>query len=328
MIAPTPVKLRSLVRWDEWRDTKVPLFLVALFYAALARQHAGAAFLGEMVFVFSLLCVYGAFGHMVNDYSDREADLKARKRNAMAALAPAHARALLALTAVVGLLPSFYYLDRPLVILLLVASYAIAWAYSMPPARFKERDMLGLIAPALAQRALPPLVIFAALGPWDHVSIAIAVAGTLLGVRYMLVHQIADYKADVRAGLRTFGVVRGQQATARVIRVLFPFEAASLAVAVFGIGWVAPAMGVVGALYLLLFSWRTWMGAKAGEKVTPVSYGMLSNFHILYWPVSMAAILAWREPLFTVVLLLTLASQFRAVQAEWMMVRKLLRQAG
>jgi 4-hydroxybenzoate polyprenyltransferase len=321
------MNLRSLVRWDEWRDTKVPLGLVALFYAALAREHAGAAFLGEMVFVFVLLCVYGAFGHMINDYSDREADLKARKRNAMAGLSPARAKALIVLTGVVGLLPALYYRDRPAVIVLLVASYAIAWAYSMPPLRFKERDMLGLVAPALAQRTLPPLVIFAALGPWDHVSIAITVAGTLLGLRYMLVHQIADYRADVRAGLRTFGVKHGQQKTARVIRVLFPFEAASLAVAVFGMGWVAPAMGAVGVLYILLFSWRTWMGAKVGERVTPVSYGMLSNFYVLYWPVSMAAILAWREPLFAIVLVLTLVSQLRAVQAEWITARKLLRQS-
>ena len=50
------VNLGSLVRWNEWRDTKVPLGLVALFYAALVQEHAGARFLGEMVLVFAL-CV-------------------------------------------------------------------------------------------------------------------------------------------------------------------------------------------------------------------------------------------------------------------------------
>ena len=316
------VSLRALVRWDEWRDTKVPLFLVAMFYAALVRPHFGARLLGEMALLLVILSAYAAFGHMINDYSDREADLRAGKRNAMAAVSARRAKALLALSAMLGFVPALYF--QPTVIALLVVSYLLAAAYSMPPWRLKERGWLGLLAPALAQRTLPSLVIFAALGPWDFVSIAVTLAATLVGLRYMLVHHIADRTADARVGFRTIVTVHGAPHAARLIRMVFPFEAAAVLLAALGMGRVAPGMGLVVVLYLALLGWRSWRGAKVGEKPTPVSYGLLANFYTVYWPISLAALLALLEPLYLVALAFAIVSQLRLIQAEWLTARRLI----
>lgn len=320
------MNLRGLVRWDEWRDTKVPLGLVALFYAALATPEPGARLLGEMALLLALLVAYGAFGHMINDYSDRQADRVAGKRNSMGSFAPHRAQALIGLSIALGVMPAFYFHDRPGVLALLVACYATAWAYSMPPARFKEREVLGLLASALAQRTLPLLAIFAAFGPWDWVSAAITLAATLVGLRYILVHQLIDHAADHKARLRTFVTVNGRDRAIRLIRILFPLEAASLAVAVLGMVLVAPALILLAVLYPVLLLLKGRALARIGKPYTPVSYALFNDIYSVYLPLSLALVVAARSPVFLPALLLTLLIQLKPLRNEGLQIRALARQ--
>jgi 4-hydroxybenzoate polyprenyltransferase len=318
-------KLMALTRWHEWRDTKIPLFLVALFYAALARPRPGLGTLGEMAVVLLILCLYAAFGHMINDYSDRAADMTAKKRNAMASLPPSRAKAFIWASVAVGLLPALYFLDRPAVIVLLVLSYAVAWAYSMPPVRLKERYLWGVIAPAIAQRTMPALIVFAAFGPWDYVSIAIVLGGTLVGIRYMLVHQILDYNADMKAGLRTFVTAFGREKTAKLIRAMFPIECASLAAALIGMAVISPGMILLGVAFLALLAWQARIVKRMKKKLTPVSYGLLADFYCVYWPLALAVAVTVHDPMFLPALVLTIICQLRQIRTEWQFNRQLMR---
>src|SRR5256885_12630977 len=83
---------RALVRWNEWYDTKIPMFLVCMYYASLSRPRLDARLAGEICLLTGLLCVYAAFGHMVNDLSDRGADRAAGKRNVLATLSERRAQ--------------------------------------------------------------------------------------------------------------------------------------------------------------------------------------------------------------------------------------------
>src|SRR5436190_3746151 len=112
--------VRALVRWDEWYDSKVPLFLVCTYYAALVHPKLGAELLGEIALLVVLLCGYASFGHMVNDFSDCDADRAAGKRNLLATLSQSRAAVLTLTAGICGLLPAIiFYRGRADVIALI-----------------------------------------------------------------------------------------------------------------------------------------------------------------------------------------------------------------
>jgi hypothetical protein len=77
-------RLGALVCWWEWSDPKLPLYLVAMSYAVLRMEHLGAAQAVRMAVLLVLLSLFAAFGHIINDYTDREADRTARKHRILA----------------------------------------------------------------------------------------------------------------------------------------------------------------------------------------------------------------------------------------------------
>src|SRR3954468_241990 len=73
LICPV-VQLAALVRWNAWYNSKLPLYLVAISYAALRRGASDGTLLADLVSLVILFCLYASFGHIVNDYSDLEVD--------------------------------------------------------------------------------------------------------------------------------------------------------------------------------------------------------------------------------------------------------------
>ena len=65
-------------------DSKLPLFLVAMCYAVLRMEAPGITEAAQMAALLLLLCLYAAFGHIVNDYADRDADRTAGKKKLLA----------------------------------------------------------------------------------------------------------------------------------------------------------------------------------------------------------------------------------------------------
>jgi 4-hydroxybenzoate polyprenyltransferase len=74
----------ALVRWREWYDSKLPLYLVAMVYVVLQMEHPGVMQAKQMAALLALFCCYAAFGHIVNDYADRDVDRKAGKKRLLA----------------------------------------------------------------------------------------------------------------------------------------------------------------------------------------------------------------------------------------------------
>ena len=75
--------LRDLVRWPEWYNSKLPVFLVGVFYAVLRLDAPGGAQAVAMAALLVLFCLYAAFGHIVNDYADREVEERAIGQHAV-----------------------------------------------------------------------------------------------------------------------------------------------------------------------------------------------------------------------------------------------------
>jgi 4-hydroxybenzoate polyprenyltransferase len=305
---------RALVRWDEWYDSKVPLFLVCMYYAALSRPAPGARLLGEMGFLLVLLCAYAAFGHMVNDFSDRRVDRAAGKRKVLATFSEPRARALVLLAALAGpILAVVFYFERPDVIAVVGIAYVLAALYSLPPARLKERRTLGLIAAAVAQRTLPAVIVFQALGPWDWTAAALCVLSTMVGLRYILVHQILDLRNDARAGTETFGTAHGVDFLCRLIsRIVFPLEVASLGCAAITMGASLPAVWAAAGLYALWVQIELWQMRRLGQSISSISYALLADFYVVYGPLLLTMMLALRNVAFVAMLALNVVWLLRS----------------
>jgi len=156
-------RLAALVRWREWFDSKLPMFLIAMFYAGLALPNVGIIELGRMGALLVLLCLYAAFGHLINDYSDRAIDLAAGKRRLLSTWSERECQVALTVPCVSAIVIAAFTLDGS-TIGLAVGAFLTAALYSLSPVRLKERGLLGWAAAALAQRTLPVAMVFEAPG--------------------------------------------------------------------------------------------------------------------------------------------------------------------
>ena len=315
---------RALVRWNEWYDSKIAFLLLCMYYAALSQPGPSGRLQAEMAFLLAVLCVYAAFGHLVNDLSDREADRVAGKRNVLATLSEQKARVLVLAAGAIGIVLALPYWQQPGVIVSLISAYALAAFYSLPPLRLKERGAAGLIAAVAAQRTLPCFVVFYAMNFWDWTAVALCVLNTLIGARYIVVHQILDAHDDTRAGIDTFATTHDAGFLRAVLtRWLFPLELASLTSAILLMGWNVPAVWGMAPVY------AAWLVIRRRRqprwRMSPVSYSLFADLYYAFWPLLLAAALALSDPAFAGALIFTIVWLFRNLSSSLFNAVEILR---
>lgn len=309
----------DLVRWKAWYDSKLPFFLLCMYYAAMSTESTGLPVVHDMAVLFLLLCLYASFGYVVNSLSDRSVDMAAHKSNALARMSDKSAQALVGTLAVGGVLATLLtYRNQPSVAALFGLAFLTAAAYSLPPIRFKERGMLGLLVSAIAQRALPVVIVFQALGMWDWTALALCVLSMLIGLRSIIVHQIVDEEADVRAHVRTVATVKGTLFLGRLLtQVVFPLELTALAAALLLMSMELKLVGAAAVVYALWTGLQVMLPDWRREKrFSAFSPQILADLYYLYWPLLLAVLLVERDAIFWLVLLFTLSWLLRRLRNE------------
>jgi len=296
------VALRDLVRWRDWSESKLPIFLVGMSYAVLVRRQPAIAEAGRLVALFLLLCLYAAFGHIANDYADRDVDRAAGKRRILASWS--EPVALLAMTApalaAVGI--AWTCFDAATVSLTLLA-IAVAAVYSLPPARLKVRGILGWISATLAQRTLPMVIVFQALQQWDVAAVALGVVSVPIGLRFIVAHQLQDRANDLRTGVRTVATERDPRQLIRLLRAVALIEIVCLGAAVAAMSFVEPVVGAVALVYAASLA----VSRRRRLKYLPPGALFLFDFYCETWPITLGVLLTARSLWFLPVLLLALA---------------------
>jgi 4-hydroxybenzoate polyprenyltransferase len=248
------------------------------------------------VILFTCLC--GAFGHLANDHSDRACDRLAGKRSAAADLGPKATAALLGALAAAALGTLYWAGRSPATAAAGVATLALAAAYSLAPLRLKQRGAAGLWSASAAQRTLPVLVAFAALGPVGKEALAFAASAQLAGLRWMLVHQLADVANDRRSRIATYVVAAGEDRARLWLRRLVPLELAAIAAALWTVApvmsgiWAIPAAGALASA-----SWAA-LPHRPGRAYALEGYDRqpLAGFYQILWPLGSTILLAIARP--------------------------------
>ncbi len=310
------LKIKELVRWHEWYDSKLPFLFIALSYILIAhRSQRPSPLVAFRLLAFG--CVYLAFGYALNDFSDREQDSAANKPNAMSELPPAKRLLFLAalFTASLLILP----LQSTLELVVVITSYFFAIFYSLPPLRFKERGLWGLLVSAAAQRSLPVLLFFSAYTTPGWVVVALCILYLFIGLRWMFIHQIIDVENDLRTGVHTLATIKGTRWMRLLLAYLiFPCEVAFLLITIFLLAQALPWLIPLSLLYCLWLIVIVWRRSRTGLLLTLFSYqwAPLEDFYFIYLPLLLALHLATLDPLFFLLPILTIIWQQRYIRRE------------
>lgn len=195
---------------------------------------------------------------VINDFADRRDDLAAGKPNRLDRLSALFAS--LAIGA--GVIASYFWRHDAL----LLSAYLAAWLafslYSLPPFRFKNRGLAGVVCDASGAHVFPTLVavILAFRGagrPIDIVWLASVGAWAFgSGLRGILWHQLTDLENDWRAGVRTFAALHPKAAIAAGTYLAFPIELLGLGAMFMRIRSIWPLAFL--AVYAVITALRVW----------------------------------------------------------------------
>lgn len=249
--------LIRLTRWNEWGYSKIPLFFAAgnawLLSQNFGTEQTYLRFCSWIGFVVLLL----AYGYALNDFCDKRADKLAGKQNFMNEIDSSKGLAsliALVLGGVLVLIP-FYYEKR--MVLSAALNFLLATAYSLPPVRFKERGIGGLLVSAVAQRTLPLVVGMSLFHKFDAASWVLTVLFTLIGIRWIILHQLVDLPKDIEADVDTFTRRRGYSLTMQLMKKLvFPLEIICL------LAWLILIAGSHPRVLLILPIYGVWLLIK------------------------------------------------------------------
>jgi len=322
------IRFPILIRWSDWGASKIPpLFAVGYTWllqdSALA-QCANTPFALWITFV----VVLAVFGYGVNDFADRSVDKLAGKTHPIASWSTARAVTWLVALLGIGVLTLYPFRRDPGVVPLAAVSCVAAAAYSLRPLRFKERGAVGLVVAACAQRSLPLLVGMALLGQLANPTAWLAVLiFTLVGLRWILLHQTIDLASDERAGVRTFARDHGLDRTQAVLKnVIFPVELVLLMVWLVAVAVEVPVLALVlpGYAAWFLIKASLWQGVASPLGWTTYRLHPLADLYEIFLPLFAGTILVAREPHCIPLLVLQISLQAAHLWSQLATVRKLL----
>jgi 4-hydroxybenzoate polyprenyltransferase len=288
-------------------------------YVALQQPSPEFPLLGDMALLLLLLCLYAGLGHIVNSYCDRKIDTVACKVNTLAQISEKNGLKLVVIIIITSVVTVFLvYIKQPIVLFLFYLAIVIAAFYSLPPVRLKERGIFGLVAAAVTQRTLPVVIVFHALEAWDWTVLVLCVLSTLIGMRYIIVHQIKDESADLLARVQTVATTRGTIFLQKFLnQTVFPLELVTLVIAILLMTIDLPSVGVVAVLYLFWTALQlVVLDRKKETRFSIESYTILADFYCFYWPLLLSALLIERNKVFWIVFIFTLVWLFKRLRRE------------
>ena len=246
---------RRLRLKNPW-NYKAPLLVAGPYFViAASRIPWDRALLGMLASLCTIIGIAG-FAYFLNDLTDARKDLLAGKDNAVAGMSATQRLLVLVLFLAAALAPWLYLPLTRTSALLLALEFALFLAYCVPPFRFKERGVLGLLTDATYAHALPAVLAaltfsYLADEPYPRLReflLALGVWQGILGVRNIVLHQLQDHDSDVISGNRTLAVVCGPARLATLLTVvLVPMEIAAAGTFALIVSdrmpWLVPAYG-------------------------------------------------------------------------------------
>jgi len=232
-------KLKELIRLSDWKSEKMPFVFLVIFYIQLVYKlwGNGIHFYVNFFMILFFSLGYFAFLFLTNDLVDLEQDLKAGKEKPF----KSKDKPVLWLFSVLMVIfagAAFYWVYGKIDItssLVLISGFLIAFYYSVPPFRFKESGLLGIIFGSLVLRPIPIIMISAFIPKiwFDPGFIAIFCWIEILSINKIIRHQLDDYENDTKSKTNTFTTDIGFDKALKLRGLMIPFETLFLGLAAY-----------------------------------------------------------------------------------------------
>lgn len=257
-----------------------------------------------------IVLAVAAYGFVLNDLTDIEADRLSGQPNRMAGLPPAWRLAALGAPLAIAVGMAAWAGDRVLAALTAL-NLALPSLYSVPPVRLKGRGVLGALADAAGVHAVPMALVTWAVTrhPETHADqagpfLASAIAWTLcLGLRGIVVHQAQGLAGDRAAQVHTFAAAIGKEGARRLVwRGIVPAEVLALSIFLVIVLPMAPVLLVTLLLFALVearqlqLGWTMPLFDPPGRSSEPYRPLVSNAWYELWMPLGLALQLAWHHP--------------------------------
>lgn len=286
-------KLLRLIRWNDWYDSKLPLFFFAYYYLLIVHNETQQQNLVLLLPLGIFFISLSSFGYMLNDYFDKTVDKVSGKENIMSLLTNWQQILVLIIALLIGFIAFIPFYQHKFAVVLLSLSYLTSILYSAPPFRLKERGIWGVIYVSLAQRVFPILIVFAILEHCRLDTFLFAILSFLIGLRWILVHQIFDYDMDKQANVETFVISRAPIGIYNIMLFFFAIEIIFTAAL---LGIIYTAVPLILPLLIAYFLYELYLypfWKKLGFRRILISYDFapLADFYYFWLPLWLSLLL-------------------------------------
>lgn len=313
------------LRADKWWNYKIPPMLAFAYYALLSAP--GVPPLRDTVTMLALFLVavigIAGFGHVFTDIFDVEEDRVRGQSNIWAGLSDAKRAALITSLLAASWIPWLFIPIGTAGIMLVASEFLMFALYAVPPVRLKTRGFPGIVADSMYAHVLPalwtwiPFARFAYAETPLWLGLIAAAWALIVGMRELLHHQAVDANSDRRAGVSTYGALKGRDNVIKIVlNRLLPLELMAFA-ALLGALTAQTVVVVVGfAAYL---GWsvfkieRRWIdpvgilsGPQIDDRATIICRRILSPFYYAWLPILLLIALTLKDSTYAVLLLLHL----------------------
>ena len=284
-----------LIRWKEWNTSKLSLAFLIFYYLIIVNKNFTTTSLLSFSNFVALMCFLASFGYMINDFSDREVDKKVGKQKVITKISPHVAQFILFSIFLLGILISFPFWKHNYVFLvLLIAIYMLSSSYSLPPLRFKEKQWMGIIVASITQRVLPAFLCFIAFNYFSWDSLLFLLLYFTVGIRGEMVHQIKDYKNDLKTNVKTLitstGILEG---THYLLFYIIPIEITLLIFTLVVMLIKIPLLRFfIGGYLLITYLTGTRPSKEWLLNSVFVEESLLSSFYYFYLPIFLTIIIS------------------------------------
>ncbi len=215
----------------KWWQYKVPLYMAVVYAILFLENFSFGFFQLTSVLLAFLVAIIGlaAFGHFFNDCFDIQQDALVNKYNVAQQFTSTNRGLILAALLFLAAIPWWYLPFNYYNSFFLLLQTLLLIIYSLPPIRFKEKGILGIITDALYGYTVPMLItIFTfiffienkAVENYEQVGIIFLTWSFLAGCRGILFHQIQDAKNDAAANVNTFVLKYGLSRTTNYLKII------------------------------------------------------------------------------------------------------------
>jgi 4-hydroxybenzoate polyprenyltransferase len=220
------------LKLNRWWGSHFGTMLAFSYLATAFSPIAPSFFIFTRTLIIFVVATIGiaTFGHLLNDLTDIEQDVRSNMPNTVANLGIVQRILLFGLILGLGILPWRGLPISELIIGLLIIEYSLFVIYSVPPIRLKARGIWGVVTDSLYAYVITnaiAILVFTKLSgssmPW-----LVVVAASwmfIFGLGHIIQHQLIDAERDYADEINTFVISKGWNKSLRLLKkVILPLD--------------------------------------------------------------------------------------------------------